>query len=199
MNKSIVFCVIFSQSLLVIGCPRLGSKGNGQSASKTAVAKIENSRTWHAATYRGLTMGRSNVAEMRRVFGVPKRSEVFNRGKSSPEVWYYYDGIWEFPGTLRVIVDKTRNTVQAVDIHPKDLRKEQAIKHFGSDYLVTQYDFDLCLGDEESAPLFESPNGAVIFIEYRERGIAIAVDSHGKVNEISYVSEPIGAASSKCK
>lgn len=199
MNKAIVFCIIFSQSFLVIGCPRLGSKANDRSASNTAVARIDNSRTWHAATYRGLTMGRSNIAEMKRVFGAPKRSEVFNKGKSNPEVWYYYDGIWEFPGTLRVVVNKTRNTIQAVDIHPQDLSKEEAIKHFGPDYVITRYDFDLCLGDEESAPLFESPRGSVLFIEYRQRGIAISVDSHDKVNDISYVSEPIGAASSKCK
>jgi hypothetical protein len=144
-------------------------------------------------------MGRSSVAEMRRVLGAPKRSEVFNKGKSNPEVWYYYDSISEFPGTLRVVVDKTKNTVRAVDIQPKDLSKEEAIKHFGQDYVITRYDFDSCLGDEESAPLFESPSGAVISIEYRQRGIAIAVDSNGKVDDISYISEPLGAATSKCK
>jgi hypothetical protein len=199
MNKIIAFCIIFSQSFLIVGCPRLGSKPNEQSVSNTAVARIDSSRTWHAATYRGLTMGRSNVQEMRRVLGAPKRSEVFNDGKSNPEVWYYYGGASEFPGTLRVIVNKSSNTIQAVDIQPQDLSKEEAIKHFGPDYVITRYDFDSCLGDEESAPLFESPSGSVIFIEYRQRGIAIAVDSNGKVNEITYVSEPIGAESSKCE
>lgn len=199
MNKAIVFCLIFSQWLLAQGCPRLESTENEQHPSNTAAIKTDNSRAWHAATYRGLRMGRSSVAEMRRILGAPKRSEAFNDGKSYSEVWYYYDSIWEFPGTLRVVVDKTKNIVRAVDIQPKDLSKEEAIKGFGQDYVITRYDFDSCLGDEESAPLFESPSGAVIFIEYRQRGIAISVNGYDKVNDIRYVGEPIGAATSKCK
>jgi hypothetical protein len=144
-------------------------------------------------------MGKSKMAEMRRVLGRPKRSEVFNEDKSYPEVWYHYEGTWEFPGSLTVVVDKITDTIQEVDMYPKALRKEVAIKHFGPDYIITRYDFDLCLGDEESAPLFESPSGSVISIEYRERGIALTVDNEGRVDHISYVSRPIGAATSKCK
>ena len=99
---------------------------------------------------------------------------------------------------MRVKVDKTR-TIREVHMLPKHLSKEEAIKHFGLDYVVTRYDFDSCLGDEESAPLFESPTGNVINIEYRQRGIALAVNAYGNIDEISYVSGPIGAASSRCK
>lgn len=196
--KAIVFCIILSQPPLLIGCRFLESKANEQPPSNSAFASLENKRTWQAATYRGLTMGKSKVSDMRRVFGAPKRSEVFNKGKSDQEVWYCYDGIWEFPGTLRVVVNKAR-TIQAIDMQPTDLTKEAVIKHFGPDHVITRYDFDSCLGDEESAPLFESPHGSVVFIEYRNRGIAISVGGTGKVNEIRYVSEPIGAESSKCK
>lgn len=142
-------------------------------------------------------MGRSNVAEMLRIFDAPKKSEVFSEGTSNREVWYHYDGPRDFPGTLTVVVH--RSIVKRVDIVPKDLKKEDAIKHFGPSYIVTRYDFDSCLGDEESAPLFESPSGAVVFVEYRQRGIAIAVNGQGNVDDIRYVSEPIGAESSKCK
>jgi hypothetical protein len=144
-------------------------------------------------------MGRSHIEEMRRVLGEPERSEVFDENKSNPEVWYHYKDIWDFPGRLTVISDKRTGTIQAVDIYPDSLSKEDVIKHFGADYTVTRDDFDLCLGDEESAPIFESPNGSLISVEYRQRGIAVAVNSQGKVNHIRYVSEPIGAASSKCK
>ena len=196
MNAAIVFCIIFSQSFIAFGCPRSAPKENGQSGT-TPTARADVKRVWRAGTYRGLTMGKSNVAEMQRIFGAPKKSEVFSEGTSNPEVWYHYDGPRDFPGTLRVVV--YRSIVQAVDILPKDLKKEEAIKHFGPGYIVTRYDFDSCLGNEESAPLFESPNGTVLFIEYRQRGIAIAVDGQGNINEIRYVSEPIGAESSKCK
>lgn len=199
MTKLNVFCLIFCQSLLVIGCPRTSSKQIRQARSTQPAVREQSSHVWHPATYRGLTMGRSTVAEMRRIFGRPKHSEVFNRKKSNAEVWYHYNTVREFAGTLRVVVDQTNNIVKAIDIQPRDLSKEEAIKHFGSDYIITKYDFDSCLGDEESAPLFESLNGSVTFIEYRKRGIAIAVDGTAKVNEISYVSKPIGAKSSRCK
>lgn len=196
MTAAIVFCVVFSQSLLFFGCFRIAPKANGQSGA-TPIGRTDSDRVWRAATYRGLTMGASTVDEMRRIFGAPKRSEVFSEGKSSSELWHYYDSPHDFSGTLRVIV--ANNIVQAVEILPKDLKAEDAIKHFGRGYIVTRYDFDSCLGDEESAPLFESISGAVIFIEYRKRGMAIAVDGRGNVNEVTYVSAPIGAESSKCK
>ena len=196
MNAAIVFCIILSKSFFAFGCPRFAAKVNGQS-SPTPIARADVKRVWRAATYRGLTMGRSNIAEMHRIFGAPKKSEKFGEGTSNPEVWYHYDDAPDFPGTLTVVV--YRGIVQRVDIVPKDLKKEEATKHFGPDYIVTRYDFDSCLGDEESAPLFESSSGAVIFVEYRQRGIAIAVNGQGNVNEVSYVSKPIGAESSKCK
>lgn len=196
MNAAIVFCIILSQSFFAYGCPRSAPKENGQSGI-TPIARADVKRVWRAAIYRGLTMGRSNVAEMQRILGAPKKSEVFSEGTSNPEVWYHYDGPRDFPGTLTVVV--YRNIVQRVDIVPNHLKKEEAIKHFGPGYIVTRYDFDSCLGDEESAPLFESPSGAVVFVEYRQRGIAIAINGQGNVNDISYVSEPIGAESSKCK
>jgi hypothetical protein len=143
-------------------------------------------------------MGKSKVADMRRVFGKPARVEKFDDDKSNPEMWYHYNGVSEFPGSLRVIVDKTR-TVRRLDLLPKLLTKEDAIKHFGPDYVITRYDFDDCLGDEEAAPIFESPTGNVITIEYRQRGIAFAVNAYGNIDTISYVSEPIGAETSKCK
>lgn len=199
MKEAVVFCVLLSQSLGAMSCTGVSSKENTQPTASPTAGRIDVSRVWHPATYRGLKIGRSKVAEMRRVLGRPTLSEVFDENKSNPEVWYHYEGIAEFPGRVTVVVDKNTGTIQAVDIHPKTLRKEDAIKHFGPDYVITRYDFDSCLGDEESAPLFESPAGAVISIEYRKRGIAVAVDEGGRVNTISYVSEPIGAASSKCK
>ena len=198
MTNEIIVWMILSQSFVGGGCVRAEPQKNAQSASRTARG-TDSSRVWRVGSYRGLTMGRSKGAEVRKKFGEPKRSQLINKGKSNEEVWYEYDDAPDFPGSLRVIVDRRNDTIQAIDIHPKDLKQEQAITHFGSEYVLTRYDFDSCLGDEESAPLFESPTGAVLFIEYRQYGIAIAVNSQGKVNEISYVSEPVGAAASRCK
>ena len=98
-----------------------------------------------------------------------------------------------------MVVDKGSGIIQRIDLYPEDLSVEQAIKYFGDDYVKTRYDFDECLSDGESAPMYESPNGEFVSIEYRGRGIAIAVNSDAKVNHINYVSKPIGALSSRCK
>lgn len=194
-----MFCVLLSQSLAVMACSRSASQEQPQFSSTPAVSKEEVSRVWRAGTYRGITVGKSTRAEMVRSFGKSKWSEVFDENKSKSETWYHYEGTWEFPGRLTIVVDNRTDIIRAVDMYPKGLSREAAIKHFGEDYIVTRYDFDLCLGDEETAPLFESLSGSVISIEYRQRGIAVAVDDDGKVDHITYVSGPIGAASSKCK
>lgn len=110
-----------------------------------------------------------------------------------------YDSGGDFPGSLNVVIDKRSDVVLRIDLYPEKLSKDDAVKHFGQDYIVTRYDFDECLGNEESGPLYESPNGSLLEVEYRERGIAISVNGVGEVNNISYVSKPIGTPESRCK
>lgn len=111
-----------------------------------------------------------------------------------------YDSGGVFPGELTVVINKDTGIVLAINLNPDSLSKADAVKYFGPDYILTRYDFDECLGNEESAPMYESPTGSLLEVEYRHRGIAISVDDdRGNVNTISYVSRPIGASSSRCK
>lgn len=95
---------------------------------------------------------------------------------------------------------KRTGVIVSVYLSPEQLSRDEAIRHFGNDYVETRYDFDSCLGNEESGPMYESPNGQIRFIEYRSRGIAIGLDDDlSRVREIGYLSGPMGAATSKCK
>lgn len=162
--------------------------------------KAKQSKTiWRPARYRGLTMGKSREADLLRILGKQKWSEAFDENGSDAEVWHHYEAEGEFSGELVFAIDKSSRVILNLSLYPKNLSKEEAIKHFGNDYVVTRYDFDDCLGDEESAPLYESQNGSVIKVEYRHRGIAIAVTKSGRVDDITYVSKPMGAVTSKCK
>ena len=139
---------------------------------------------------------------MLRIFGKPKWSGPpgdQEKRVPNPEVWHEYDEAGEFPGTLTIIVDKHSGVILEMSLSPKHLSKEEAIKHFGSDYRLTRYDSDNCLSDGESVTLYESPNGEDLRIEYRKRGLAIAINYEGRVNQISYVNKPIGAPASRCK
>ena len=86
----------------------------------------------------------------------------------------------------------------AIDLDPTNLSKEQAIAHFGNDYIVIRYAHDDCLSNGEAAPLYEAPDGPIFVVEYRQRGIAISLRDKKTVQTISYVKEPIGATSSLC-
>jgi len=65
--------------------------------------------------------------------------------------------------------------------------------------VVNTYAADECLSEGESVPLYESPTGTIKYIEYRDRGIAISTNHQGMVEEILYLSEPLGAKESKCR
>ena len=197
--KIIALCALLIQLMPAAKCSSvpLGK----QDESRTAVNSIQNNRQWHAGTYRGLTAGKSTLAEALRFLGEPKRQDRppdQTPEEPNPEVWYIYDDAGEFPGELTVVIEERTETVLRIDLNPDNVSKEDAVKHFGPDYILTRYDFDDCLGSEESAPVFESPNGALLEVEYRHRGIAMLVNDSGKVQTISYVSKPIGAPESKC-
>ena len=200
MTMKIVLLVLLAQAFAPVYCDssRSSKQTNGTRQSEV----VPRSREWRAATYLELTVGKSTLADMSRVLGKPNWSGPpadQTNNEPNPEVWNEYHRGGELPGKLTVITDKGSGVIQGIDLYPEGLSKADAVKHFGNDYLSTRYEFDKCLGGEESAPMYESPDGTLLYLEYRDRGLAIAVDGQGKVSHISYVSKPIGAASSRCK
>ena len=203
MNKA-ALCIILCQSLSVANCTTLISQELQSEVQQRGVKSELHMVQWRAAAYRGLTIGKSTRKDMLRIFGTPQWSgPPGDQMKDEPkaEIWYEYEDRGEFPGKLTVIVDGRSGVILGIASYPKTMPKQVAIKHFGNDYLLTRYDFDFCLSRNggESAPLYESPEGSIISIEYRGRGVAIAVHEDDTVAHISYVKEPIGAKSSKCK
>jgi hypothetical protein len=157
-------------------------------------------RHWRPATYRGITVGKSKVADMLRAWGKPKWSRTSKReaDEESQVTWTNYERVGEFPGPTTVVSDSRSGVVTRINFYPDRLTKEQAIAHFGSGYLVTRYAFDSCLDEEDSEPIYESSTGPLVSVEYRARGIAISVGYKDLVTRISYVSGPIGSAKSRC-
>jgi hypothetical protein len=167
--------------------------------SQAPAVRVPN-RVWRAATYRGLTIGKSRRADMLGVFGKPKWTRAPKRegeDESDQEVWSSFERVGEFPGQTNVLSDR-RGVIERIDFYPDKLSKEQAIAHFGTDYIVTRYAFEACLGDEDSDHIYESQNGPLLSVEYRSRGIAISIGYRDLVTKISYVGGPIGSAKSKC-
>jgi hypothetical protein len=154
-------------------------------------AVYQSDRRWSPATFRGLTIGKSQRADMLRVLGKPKWSRITPGEKGEEpdsEVWKNYEQAGEVPGQVNVVVDERSGVIKTIILYPKEISKEQAIAHFGRDYIITRYDFDPCEEDEESEPIHESPNGRLDFVEYRSKGIAISVGHKDLVTKVSYVA-----------
>lgn len=201
MKSVVALCVLSVQ--LIFSCHGAASPPQQKQVKRqTGRKRPQNSREWRAATYLGLTIGKSHRTNVVRVFGEPKRVDR-PPGQALDdrelEIWYVYDNRGELPGELTVVMDERTDIVLRIDLAPANLSKEDAVKHFGPDFILTRYAFDDCLGNEESAPLYESAEGSLLIIEYRHRGIGVLVTESGKVQTISYVSKPMGAPKSKCK
>lgn len=195
----VLYTLLFQ--LPVLQCASPSRQHQKQRQQQTGAITVQNQRERRAGTYLGLTAGKSTRADVLRVLGEPKRLETpadQTLEEPNPEVWYVYDNGGEFAGELTVVIDKRTDVVLGINLNPDSLSKEEAVKHFGPDYILTRYNFDDCLGNEESAPLYESANGPLLEVEYRHRGIAISLTKDGKVNTISYVGKPIGTLESRC-
>jgi len=138
---------------------------------------------------------------MLKAWGKPKWSRSSKPAAEEDErqvTWTNYERVGEFPGPTTVVSDTRSGVITRINFYPDRLTKEQAIAHFGAGYLITKYSFDSCLDEEESEPIYESPNGPLVSVEYRSRGIAISVGYMDMVTKISYVSGPIGSVKSRC-
>lgn len=158
-------------------------------------------RQWRPATYRGITIGQSRLLQMLKAWGKPKWSRT-SRPEAEEDArqvtWTNYERVGEFPGPTTVVSDARNGIITRINFYPDRLTKEQAIAHFGPGYLVTRYAFDSCLDEEDSEPIYESPTGPLVSVEYRPRGIAISVGYKDMVTKISYVSGAVGSVKSRC-
>jgi hypothetical protein len=152
-------------------------------------------KKWQPATYKGLTTGKSTRAAVLKLFGKPMRKDFTE--PDSPEVWYIYKDIGDFPGEFTVAIDNKTQRVRAMFLSPDgELKKDVVLKHLGDDWEITRY--ESCPGDYEvEGPVYENDKGHAEFIEYRSKGIAVLVGYQDRVNNIEYLESPPGLSSVK--
>ncbi len=127
--------------------------------SQSAPNRGDKNRGWRAATYRGLTIGKSTRAGMLRVLGKPLSSvPSADQDEPRPIIWNDYGMVkGELPGNLAVEVDSRNDRIVSISISPDSMSSEEAIKYFGDDYQRVSYAFcDGIPGDAESGPVYEN-------------------------------------------
>ncbi len=144
---------------------------------------------WQAATFRGLKIGKSTLKDVLRILGEPRWSgPEADRNESDPDppLYYSYEKGGEFPGELAVLIGEKTKKILEIRNLPQNLSKKEAILHFGPNYVIARYEFCPNI-DDTVAPIYPDPNGQISQIEYRGRGIVLALEDNGVVSEISYV------------
>jgi hypothetical protein len=158
-------------------------------------------KSWQVGTFRGLIMGKATINDLQKVLGEP--SEITDlESVGNPNEWaYHYEIQGDIKGNLVAYASKRTKTVISVEIRPDSMSRKEVLDYFGNDYVITRYNSDDCPGETfDSAPYYEDPNGESKFIEYRDKGVVIAIfEDDDTVQFISYLSGPMGSESSKCK
>ena len=152
-------------------------------------------KKWQPATWKGLTTGKSTRADVLKLLGKPIRKDFTE--PDSPEVWYIYKDVGDFPGDLTVAINKKTLRVSAILLSPDgEVKKEVVLKHLGDDWEITRY--ESCPGDNiVEGPVYQNDKGHAEFIEYRSKGIAILVGYQDRVDNIEYLESPPGLSSLK--
>ena len=100
---------------------------------------------------------------------------------------------------MAVLVDSKSKKVMQIRNIPEKLSKEEAIRHFGTDYVISKYEFCPDI-DATTAPVYPDPNGPLVRIEYRKRGIVLDLDDDKTIGEIAYVKDiQVLASKEDCK
>lgn len=165
----------------------------------------KQSRVWKRGTFRGLTVGKSTEEDLLRVLGKSNRGDPTSQTLYGITWYLYYTDI-PFKGRLNIEVNADTKKIEHISFSPmNNLSVDEAIKHYGENYVVTKYASDVCLEDfydEAGAPSYESPEGNHSLIEYRSLGIAISsgisMGGQETVTSIDYRYGPFGTEKSQC-
>lgn len=167
-------------------------------------AGARNEKTqWSEGTFESIKTGATTLAEVQRVYGPGKRDEAAHQRKDLMVDWYYYSfPSGPFAGYGAVEVSKSSGVVRRVLLwgdSVQSLKATDIIRLFGDQYVIVRYAAEPCSNEDDSVDLYEDPKGVFMFYEYRQKGVAIAVDPVTRgANNIVFGSLPLGAMASRC-
>ena len=158
-----------------------------------AHAQAGAEHVWKPAVYHGLTIGKSSKSELVLTLGKP-RSSGKEQDTGIPTVTY--DVSDPVRGTL--IVYLKSGIIDGMTLVPKkQLNRADVMRMLGPNPLRVRYATADCLTEGGSAPIYESPDGSIEHLEYRETGTAIVLHN-GVIQSIVFVHRPFGPRHSPC-
>ena len=107
----------------------------------------------------------------------------------------YYRDLGPVPGQVEIVAGTSDSVVEYVQVNPEPRLTMSTLRRIlGEDFIVTHYDWDMCLAEGGSAPLYRSESGPLRYFEYPHKGIAVTDD----LRWIEYLDKPVGPLRSRC-
>jgi hypothetical protein len=142
---------------------------------------------WGKPRYRGIVVGESSLAEVRKAFGVGKESRCdFPERKMATLVYRDLPG---FKGKLTVGLGCANDIVEYIFLEPAEpWPLAKTLSDMGTGYcyrrfIVTDDPDD---PDPESGRLVENPRGNWVQVEYPAEGTVLVPDTDGRIRAISF-------------
>jgi hypothetical protein len=208
LRISVVKISILLSFLALTGCSPSANRSSNTSirqsqneppASQAAPGKQTNKK-WTRAVFKGLTMGIDLRDKSIKILGKPTSSgdpQETDQDKKDPVIVDEYQDFDETYKNLLITSSRKTGTLYNIVAIPNDSSIEFVTGLFGSDYSRARYKLFECPGDSTTSNIIESLDGDLEYIEYREKGISISLN-HNKVEEILFVSRPVGLESARC-
>ncbi len=199
--------VLISFSVMIVSCDlKLTDKTLTPTVESNSVMadKVKNDiDQWKPAVFKGIKVGVDSREFALKAFGKPIWSgEPEDQNKQNPEIWDNFNNVDDFHKSITVMSSIKDGKILMIESHQKNITLDDVIRLLGDDYKKTSYSIIVCDKTKpESDELIESFSDSDLnFIEYRNQGIVLLMDSSQKtVHDIQHSSNPIVTTKTPCK
>ena len=156
-------------------------------------SQAKHSTTWTPAIYRGIIVGQSTRGDVVKILGKPK---WIGKEQDTGLPMVNYSVSRPIVGTLVIYLHQDK--VDGMVLTPDRPYTKREITHvLGANYTLVRYETDDCLGEGGASPIYESRDGPIVHLEYRDRGLAVVLKDD-QVEAIAFVNKRFGPTHSRC-
>jgi hypothetical protein len=149
---------------------------------------------WHVPTYQGLRLGKAKRVDVERTFGKPAWSGHPEDEYDNPVenmLSYEYENVGGFEGRTVIWMKARTGVVTDIILYPpyqKPLPSKGVLEKLGADYIERESALGPCPTAKEVRKFNRMKRREYpIFLVYPRKGMYVAVDANGNVQDISYM------------
>jgi hypothetical protein len=197
--------LLFLTSTLLLSCSSTRvemSQTNSESSNNTEAVKQKRVEkkvpesivkpVWVSPNYRGLLLGKSTYADMKRLFGEPRweggNEETYFENDSEFEMLLQYSNQGIGKEAADIVIGRKSKIVKSISILPfPKLTRQEAINQYGSDYVEISAGESFCIDKSVRRGDSESPLSYPVLLVYPEKGMIISIRDDNSVMQIGYL------------